>query len=126
MHAAKRELAFEHAAVLRDRRARLERLRDQLGKLRVQLEDLSFVYPVEGHDGDDRVYLIRRGTVRLELAKATVDDDALREAVSRVFAPDEPRRVTAHDVEEILLVSAWFRARPRELARARAFKLPAK
>ena len=55
MHAAKRELAFEHAAVLRDRRARLERLRDQLGKLRVQLEDLSFVYPVEGHGGDDRV-----------------------------------------------------------------------
>lgn len=124
MHAAKRDLAFEHAAVLRDRRSRLERLSDQLGKLRVQLEDLSFVYPVEGHDGDDRVYLIRRGTVRLELARTTADDGALREAVSRVFAPDEPSRVTAHDVEEILLVSAWFRARPRELARARAFRIP--
>lgn len=121
MHAAKRNLAFEHAAVLRDRRSRLERLSDQLGKLRVQLEDLSFVYPVDGRGGDDRVYLIRRGTVRLELARATADDGALRDAVARVFAPDEPSRVTAHDVEEILLVSAWFRARPRELARARAF-----
>lgn len=124
MHAAKRELAFEHAAVLRDRRARLERLSDQLGKLRVQLEDLSFVYPVDGHDGDDRVYLIRRGVVRLELVRSTLDDDALRDAVTRVFAPDEPSRVSAHDVEEILLVSAWFRARPRELARARAFEIP--
>ncbi|MFO0618518.1 MAG: GIY-YIG nuclease family protein [Polyangiaceae bacterium] len=123
MHAAKRDLAFEHAALLRDRRSRLERLSDQLGKLRVQLEDLSFVYPVDGHGGDDRVYLIRRGTVRLELAK-TADDSALGDAVSRVFAPDEPSRVTAHDVEEILLVSAWFRARPHELARARAYRIP--
>jgi excinuclease UvrABC nuclease subunit len=126
METAKRALAYEHAGVLRDRRARLEKLRDQLGKLRASLEDLSCVYPVPGYGGDDRVYLIRRGTVRRELPapKSTADRIALQTAIDEVFSPNEATQISAHDIEEILLISAWFRAHPEELARAKEISIP--
>src|SRR4051812_25806139 len=64
MEAASERLEYERAAVLRDKFKRLEALRTQFGRLRFAVETLSFAYSVPGHDGDDRVYLIRRGRVR--------------------------------------------------------------
>ena len=63
------ELEFERAAHYRDKLERLEALRAQFGRLRFAVENLSFVYTVPGHEGEDKVYLIRRGVVRAELGK---------------------------------------------------------
>ena len=51
---------------------RLEALRGQFGRLRFAVETLSFVYTVPGYEGDDRVYLIRRGS--RARGAATADD----------------------------------------------------
>jgi excinuclease ABC subunit C len=113
---------FEHAATVRDRIRRLELLRDEFARLRDALDSLSFLYPVPGADGDDRVYLIRRGTVRASLPAPR--DEAGRRELERLShdqygAPEVPSAlVTRHQVDEILLLSRWFRLHPRERERA--------
>lgn len=122
MEESKERLAYERAALFRDRIARLLRLRDQLAKIRFPIESLSLVYPVLGFGGDDRVYLIRRGTVRAELPapRCTADRLALQRRIDEVYRPGEPANgpVRTHEIEEILLLSSWFKNRPSELARA--------
>jgi excinuclease ABC subunit C len=118
-HAA--DLAYERAALYRDKLRRLETLKEQFGRLHVSLEKLSFVYPVEGFGGEDKVYLVRRGTVRAEVAapRTTPERLALGRRIDEVYGPGEPGRapVRMHEIDEILLVSAWFRRRPEELAK---------
>ncbi len=113
--------AYEHAAMLRDKLVRLERLEDQFTRIRFALESLSFVYPVPGFGGDDRVYVIRRGTVRAErpAPRGTPERFELQRVIEQVFAPSEPARapVRVHEIEEILLLSSWFRRFPGELER---------
>jgi excinuclease ABC subunit C len=115
------DLAYERAAVYRDRLRRLETLKEQFGRLHVSLEKLSFVYPVQGFGGEDKVYLVRRGTVRAELAAPTTTPErlALGRRIDEVYGPGEPGRapVRMHEIDEILLVSAWFRRKPEELAK---------
>lgn len=122
MEESKESLQYERAALYRDRLRRLERLREQLGRVRFALESLSFVYPVSGFGGDDRVYLIRRGTVRAEAAapRATPDHLGLQRLIDQVFQPGEPATgaIRVHEIDEILLLSAWFRRYPDELAKA--------
>jgi len=122
MREAKDRLAYERAALFRDRLHRLEQLEGQFAKIRFALESLSLVYPVPGHDGEDRVYLIRRGTVRAELPapRTTEERLQLQRLIDRVFQPREPPggAVRTHEVEEILLLSVWFQNHPAELARA--------
>ena len=114
-------LSYERAAMYRDKLRRLERLRDQLGHIRFALESLSFVYPVPGHDGDDRVYLVRRGTVRAERSapRTTPDRFDLQRMIDEVYQPGEPPQsaVRLHEIDEILLLSSWFRRFPEELSR---------
>jgi excinuclease ABC subunit C len=122
MESASEQLAFERAAVLRDKLQRLEALREQFIRFRFAVETLSFVYTVPGHDGDDRVYLIRRGRVRGEYAMPRSERDRMRllEMVEDVFSPAErdTSQVPSHEVDELLLLSAWFRRFPAELARS--------
>jgi len=122
MQDASTRLEFERAASLRDKMHRLEVLREQFSRLRFAVETLSFVYPVPGVDGDDRVYLIRRGCVRAEhTAPRTADErQRLQQLVADTFAGGEPAgtSVAAHDVDELMLVSSWFRQHPHELDRA--------
>jgi excinuclease ABC subunit C len=121
MEQSKQRLAYERAALFRDRIHRLERLREQFSKIRFALESLSLVYPVQGFEGDDRVYLIRRGTVRAEAPapRGTAERIALQGLIDQVFKPGEPYQgaVRTHEIEEILLLSAWFRRYPGELAK---------
>lgn len=118
---AKERLAYERAALFRDRLHRLERLRDQFRKIRFAVESLSFVYPVSGFEGDDRVYLIRRGTLRAELPapRSTPERLELQRLIEQVFRPGEAPGgpVRTHEIEEILLLSSWFRRHPDELAK---------
>jgi excinuclease ABC subunit C len=121
MEASSERLEFERAATLRDKLHRLETLREQFGKLRFAVETLSFVYTVPGHDGDDRLYMIRRGQVRAEepAPRTTRDRSRIRTLVDDIFRPAE--RVTGsippHEIDELLLLSSWFRRFPGELER---------
>lgn len=121
MEASSERLEFERAASLRDKLQRLELLREQFSRLRFAVETLSFIYTVRGHNGDDRVYLIRRGRVRAERpapssAKAKRE---LRRIAEEIYTPSTsaPLAVPAHEIDELLLLSAWFRRNPAELER---------
>ena len=119
MEAASERLEFERAATLRDKLKRLQALRGQFARLRFAVETLSFVYTVPGFDGEDRVYLIRRGRVRAEHTRPrTVADAAgLIGSISDVFGVTEPvtSQIPTHEIDELLLISSWFRRFPAEL-----------
>lgn len=123
MQLASDRMQFERAASLRDKLHRLEELKEQFGRLRFAVETLSFLYSVRGHEGDDRIYLIRRGRVRAEVnpPRSTGDRKAIDALVESVYAP--PERVTAsvptHEIDELLLLSSWFRRNPAELDNTR-------
>jgi len=123
MEEASEELLFERAAVYRDKLHRLEALREQFARLRFAVETLSFVYTVPGHDGEDRAYLIRRGQVREECAAPRTARDRARLAARMDAVYSRPERNTAavptHEIDELLLLSSWFRRFPAELERVR-------
>jgi excinuclease ABC subunit C len=124
MEQASERLEFERAAVLRDKCKRLESLKAQFGRLRFAVETLSFAYTVPGDGGDDRVYLIRRGRVRAEsaLPKTPEDAQALMSMIDDVFTPVERlgTQIPTHEIDELLLLSSWFRRFPAELERTSA------
>jgi excinuclease ABC subunit C len=124
MDACAARLNFERAAVLRDKLERLETLREMFARMRFAVETLSFTYAVPGHEGDDRVYVIRRGTVRAQTtAPRTARDRARLLAMVRdVFDPPERTTgaVPTHEIDELLLLSSWFRRNPGELERTKA------
>jgi excinuclease ABC subunit C len=112
---------FEYAAQLRDRAERLEALRDEFARLREALDGLSFLYPVSGQEGEDRVYLVRRGTVRacVPAPRTAAQHRRLADLVREHFAQSEPggALVAKHQVDEILLLARWFRLHPDELTK---------
>ena len=127
MHAASDLMDFERAAALRDKLHRLEGLREQFIRFRFAVETLSFIYTVPGHEGDDRVYLIRRGRIRGDYAIPRSEQQRIEllEMVQNVFDPVErdTSQVPSHEVDELLLLSSWFRRFPEELDRTRAVDL---
>jgi excinuclease ABC subunit C len=127
MHDASERLEYERAGALRDKRQKLEDLRDRFERMRFAAESLTFAYPVEGVNGDDRVYLIRRGVVRAELPapKSKKEESALKQAAKQVVADTpvtSPRSIPQHEVDELLVIAAWFRANPSEMERAKPLK----
>jgi len=119
---AARRLDFEYAAILRDRMERIRLFQQDLAAYRGELESLRFVYPVEGHNGARRLYLIRGGriadTFPIPRTRATRRraDDRIREVFS---APSRgPGGLTPYEAAEIVLVARWFRLKPDERARA--------
>ncbi len=121
MTQAAARMQFEYAAHLRDRAYRLEAARAELIELRGTIDALSFIYSVPGHRGDDRVYIIRRGSIRAELPlpRSGAEEEQLFKTAAKIFRRRERGPVTAdpNTVGEILLISRWFRLRPDELAR---------
>lgn len=121
MGVASRRLQFEYAAELRDRAATLERVRAELIQIGQFVERLSFVYTVPGHGGEDRAYMIRRGSVRAELAVPRTPHErlALEGRVREVFERPESAAIglRAHEAQEVLLVARWFRLNPEALER---------
>jgi excinuclease ABC subunit C len=122
MVASSDRLEFERAAAYRDKFHRLEALRESFGRLRFAVESLSFVYTVAGNDGRDRVYVIRRGRVRAELdAPGTPGERSeLDRVLAEIFSDaTEGMQVPSHEIDELLLLSSWFRRFPHELDRTR-------
>jgi excinuclease ABC subunit C len=122
MMASSDRLEFERAAAYRDKFNRLEALRERFGRLRFAVESLSFVYTVPGYDGKDRIYAIRRGRVRAEADAPTsaAEQSALDEMLGAIFGDAATgMQVPSHEIDELLLLSSWFRRFPRELERTR-------
>lgn len=113
---------FELAASLRDRVTRLEMLRQEFIRQRNATRDLSFLYAVPGFDGDHRVYAIRSGSVRgvYPAPETRRQRQKLLKAVRLHFdRPESTEEITTPvRVDQLLLVSHWFRTRPAELERA--------
>ncbi|QSQ23354.1 UvrB/UvrC motif-containing protein [Pyxidicoccus parkwayensis] len=126
MALAARRLQFEYAAELRDRAERLELMRGWIVELGRTLKQLSFVYTVPGHGGEDRTYVVRRGSVRDELpAPGSSEEHAALEARAReIFERPEPETLglRAHEAQEVMLIARWFRLHPEELERTRPAK----
>ena len=121
--AAAADLRFEYAATIRDRMETLEKLWNHLSGFRGQVEHLNLVYPVSGYDGDDRIYLIRRGRPCADLPWPKSDRARRRanEVVVEVFQPapaDRDGRLDGDAAAEVLLTVSWFNRRPRERERA--------
>jgi len=116
-------LEFERAGHYRDKLERLEELRAQFGRLRFAVENLSFVYTVPGHEGEDKVYLIRRGVVRAEVTKpkSSKDRRTMKQLVEDIFSQKESpaAQVPTHEIDELLLLSSWFRRFPKEMKRTK-------
>ncbi|MBL8960732.1 MAG: GIY-YIG nuclease family protein [Gemmatimonadetes bacterium] len=118
MQAASAEWQFERAAVLRDKKAKLESLQERFSRLRFAVESLSFVYLVPGHAGEDRIYLVRRGVVRAEHAAPDTPEAwaALASSIHAVFRGGPlPGAIPSHEVDELLLLTSWFSTRAEEL-----------
>jgi excinuclease UvrABC nuclease subunit len=113
---------FERAAALRERAAALAWLAGRLERFHAGADRLTFVYRPVGVDGTERVYLIRRGTVRAECPApaAPADEAALSALARRVYTAPDPADVPTHDLDEFYLVASWFRRHPEELARTAA------
>ncbi|MDQ2890603.1 MAG: UvrB/UvrC motif-containing protein [Gemmatimonadota bacterium] len=122
MQTASDALEFERAAVFRDKLTRLEALREQFDRLRFAVETLSFVYSVTGFDGRDRTYVIRRGIVRAEVDTPRTKGAraAMRRLVDDIFGERAAAgsSIPTHEIDELLLLSSWFRKFPDEMKRA--------
>ncbi len=123
MQIASEDLEFERAAVFRDKLSRLDALREQFDRLRFAVETLSFVYDVPGCDGRDRTYVIRRGIVRAEVdtPRTRRERTAIGKLVDGIFGERAPigSAIPTHEIDELLLLSSWFRKFPSEMERAR-------
>jgi len=123
MDEASERLEFERAASYRDKLARLDLLREQFGRLRFAVENLSFVYTVKGYEGEDRVYLVKRGVVRAELDKprSSWQRQKLKRLVGDIFSGQEKpgTSIPTHEIDELLLLSSWFRRFPTEMGRTK-------
>jgi excinuclease ABC subunit C len=121
MEVAAERLQFEYAARVRDRAARLDVARAELLASRGAIDALSFVYRPTGYDDDGRVYIIRRGCIRAELAAPANDEEqrALERRASSILGRGDAWVASGRtsQVAEVLLVARWFRLRPTELER---------
>ena len=118
MHDASSLMEFERAAVVRDRLERVAWLHERVQHFRANVDRLTFRYHALGADGQEWVYLIRRGTVRAELkAPGSRDEqDALSQLIERVYDGPDPAGadIPTHDLDEFYLVASWFRRHPAE------------
>jgi excinuclease ABC subunit C len=123
MRQAAEALEFERASIWRDKVERLAWLKGRLARFRANMDRLTFRYLVRGSDGGSRVYLIRRGTVRADLAAPTTEEEsaALDALAERIYLGPDPKGgdVPTHDLDEFYLVASWFRRHPEELANTR-------
>lgn len=121
---ASRRMDFEYAALLCDRIERLRRFRDELVVFRGAVEDLTFVYRVPGFAGNDRIYLVRRGRIRKDMAhpKTRRARDRVARAIDAVYGAVDPgpSGLSPQDAAEIPLIARWFRLNPKERGRTLA------
>ncbi len=113
-------MAYERAAALRDKLAVLKWLDTLLQRMR-DASNQSFVYAPTAHDGQQRWYLIDQGRVKAVTACPTDATSRARAAMTltALYGKRHARTPppTVSEIDEILLVSAWFRRHPPEKER---------
>jgi excinuclease ABC subunit C len=121
MATASSVLDFERAARLRDRLQLFDWLHAHLARIRQARDKHTFVYPVQGHQGQDLWYVISQGCVLTAVPAPSERKDkaATLAKLDRFFGRPrlgiEPSQ--SEGIDGVLLVSAWFRRRPAELQR---------
>ena len=112
---------YERAARYRERFEQLEWLLAATARSRSAVDLLTFVYRDPGVFGDDRAYLIRRGTVRacFPYPSTPIERIAFHGVVQEELAREEPAAgpLPIEAVDEILLLMSWFRVHPEALKR---------
>jgi excinuclease ABC subunit C len=121
MQAAAAGLAFESAAILREKLAAMQWLQQHLERVREATKLNHFIYPVRGHNGQDIWYLIRRGWVAAAVP-APCDPQTRQQAAEAIDAiflhPHSGKGLPqSEEIDGLVLVSAWFRRYPRERKR---------
>lgn len=121
MEDAAGRMEFEHAAHVHNRIQNLEYLRSEFHRLRDSLDHLTFLYAVPGIDGEHRVYAIRAASIRAvhPLPRTPRQRRRLLATVESILRrPESPGETASRDrIEQVLLISHWFRTRPEELER---------
>ncbi|AHG89055.1 Excinuclease ABC C subunit domain protein [Gemmatirosa kalamazoonensis] len=121
MLAAAEAWHFERAGSLKTKLEALEWLAERLARFHAGADRLSFVHRARGHDGSERLYLVRRGTVRAERPAPTTstEERELAALVQRVYEGPDPSGadIPTHDLEEFYLVASWFRKHPPQRVR---------
>jgi excinuclease ABC subunit C len=121
MQAAAAEESFERASRLRERFEQLEWLLAATARARAAVECLTFVYRDPGVFGDDRAYLVRRGTVRacFPFPTTPIEQVAFGAVVREELTREEPTTgpLPSEAIDEILLLMSWFRVHPDALRR---------
>lgn len=121
MAAAARAQDYERAAALRDRWKPLHWLAEALQRLRVAQREMSFVYPVRGHDGATWWYLIHGA--RTVAAIPEPHDEPTRRAARQVLREtyrgpaSAALRASYEHADSMMIAMAWFRKYPQERAR---------
>ncbi|HEX6104540.1 MAG TPA: hypothetical protein VFZ26_03095 [Gemmatimonadales bacterium] len=112
---------FELAARWREKFEQLEWLLAATSRARSAVDLLTFVYRDPGEYGDDRVYLVLQGAVRASFPYpiTPIEREAFRGVVAEAAARDRPPPgpLPLDAIDEILLLTAWFRAHPEALRR---------
>jgi excinuclease ABC subunit C len=121
MAAASAALAFERAAALRDKWEALNWLHLRLERMRQIRGQETFVYPVRGIDGREIWYVIDAGRV-VRATPAPQNGEDRRAFVQKIKKPrrrmkDAGSLVPPGEIEQVLMVAAWFRRRPEERQR---------
>jgi excinuclease ABC subunit C len=118
---ASRQQHFERAMTLRDKLAELRWLTDRLAWLKNARQEHSYIYPLEGHDGQTVWYLIERGRVRAAVYPSTTPREraAVDKLIEQVYSDVKVtgKLMPKGQVDSVLLVAAWFRKRPEERQR---------
>jgi excinuclease ABC subunit C len=121
MNAASAALAYERAAVLRDKLEAVRWLSDRLDRLQRARERQSFVYPVKGVDGSELWYLIHGGRVlaALPAPRDPQEQDAVGGVIRKMYQQklSATGPVPADQIDGVFLVAAWFQRHPDERAR---------
>jgi len=111
--------AFERATWWRERFEALEWLLTAVTRARTAVDMMTFVYSDPGAFGDDRAYIIRRATVRASAPAphTPIEREAFRALVAEHARPADAETADPSDLDEMLLLLAWFRRRPSALRR---------
>jgi excinuclease ABC subunit C len=112
MQEAAAGLAFERAAVVRDKLTALTWLERQLDQRRQAQAMPTMLYPIVGHDGSRVWYVLHAGRAVAALSAGDAIQDT---SAIAALAADRVRRGRPGDqVAGMLLLAAWFRRRPEE------------
>jgi len=110
---------FERAAALRDRLEVLQWLATRLERIRQAQKEMSFIYPVAGHDGEKMWYLIH-GARAVAAFAAPSDAKAKKAAAEQIKALYRDRAGLLDSYEHadgMMVVMQWFRKHPGEHAK---------